>query len=148
MSYSSRDRDRGRLTVAAVTGVGAVGALTATGWLMGSAASDFAAQQAAAADANDPTTTQAAPAGSSETGQRPRGGAGLRQRPYVTRVTLHYITAAGSTSAAPGPGGTLSRSSGSSGPSSSSGSSGPGPAQVPASAPAPVPAPPAPSSGS
>ena len=42
-----------------------------------------------------PDHDQAASAGSPETRQRPRGGAGLRQRPYVTRVTLRYVTAAG-----------------------------------------------------
>lgn len=137
MSYSSRDRDRGRRAVVAATGVGAVGALTATGWLMGAAASDLAAQQAASTDA---TPTAAAPTDAAPTGRR--------ERPYVTRVTLRYVTAAGAASSVPGSGGTLTRvssgGSGSSGPSGSS--SGPGPA--PATGPAPEPAPPAPSSGS
>ena len=140
MSYSSRDRDRGRRAVVAATGVGAVGALTATGWLMGAAASDLAAQQAASTDA---TPTAAAPTDAAPTGRR--------ERPYVTRVTLRYVTAAGTASSVPGSGGTLTRvssrgsgSSGSSGPSGSS--SGPGPAAAPV--PAPEPAPPAPSSGS
>ena len=61
----------GQLVVLSVI-AGTIG-LSATGWLVGSAASDFAAQQAAAG-ANDPTTTQAASAGSPETRQRPRGG--------------------------------------------------------------------------
>lgn len=134
MSYSSRDRDRGRRAVVAATGVGAVGALTATGWLMGAAASDLAAQQAASTDA---TPTAAAPTDAAPTGRR--------ERPYVTRVTLRYVTAAGTASSVPGSGGTLTRvSSGGSGRSGSS--SGPGPAAAPV--PAPEPAPPAPSSGS
>ena len=142
MSYSSRDRDRGRRAVVAATGVGAVGALTATGWLMGAAASDLAAQQAASTDA---TPTAAAPTAAAPTDAAPTG---RRERPYVTRVTLRYVTAAGTASSVPGSGGTLTRvssgGSGSSGPSGSS--SGPGPA--PATGPAPEPAPPAPSSGS
>ena len=139
MSYSSRDRDRGRRAVVAATGVGAVGALTATGWLMGAAASDLAAQQAASTDA---TPTAAAPTDAAPTDAAPTG---RRERPYVTRVTLRYVTAAGTASSVPGSGGTLTRvSSGGSGRSGSS--SGPGPAAAPV--PAPEPAPPAPSSGS
>lgn len=142
MGYTSRDRDRGRRTVTAATVIGSVGALTATGWLMGAAASDFAAQQqpAGSDQAGDgrPTAKQPRP------GRRP-------VRPYVTRVTIRYVTAAGSTTSAPGPGATVvpaastssgsstsSSSSTSSGPSDSSGtSSGPGPAPEPAPAPAP-----------
>ena len=49
MSYSHRHRDRYRLAVTAVTGVSTAGALTATGWLVGVTAQDFADQQAAKA---------------------------------------------------------------------------------------------------
>ncbi|MET1058997.1 MAG: hypothetical protein ABWX84_05345, partial [Nocardioides sp.] len=100
MSYTSRDRDRGRRAVVAATGVGAVGALTATGWLMGAAASDFAAQQAARQA--DPTSAD--PAADAPTTTAPGG---RRERPYVTRVTVRYVTAAGAVSPAPGPGGAL-----------------------------------------
>jgi hypothetical protein len=70
MSYTGRDRDRGRIAVAAVTGIGAVGALTATGWLTGVAASDLADQQASSAGAGGPRTNVR----------------DLRQRAYVTRA--------------------------------------------------------------
>lgn len=127
MAYTSRDRDRGRLAVAATTGLGAVGALTATGWLAGVAASE---------QAQDSTTTSDATTTATQPGANRPAGRELRQRPYVTRVTLRYVPAAG-TQLTPAPGGAVtsvapaastssssSSSSGSSGPSGSSGSSG------------------------
>ncbi len=152
MTYTSRDRDRGRLASVAVTGIGAVGALTATGWLMGAVATDAASEQAVpAAGAVTPAAPAATDAGQSRQDRARRPA--LRHRPYVTRVTLRYVTATRVTSSVPGPGGALTAggpsavsSSGSSGPGPSSGS-GPGPAPAPAAAPAPAPAP-APSSGS
>ena len=97
MSYTSRDRDRSRLAVAAVTGIGAVGAFTATGWSAGEAASDLAAQQASSAGSSPVAEQQ------DET-SRSRGP--LRQRRYVTRVTVRYVPAAGG-SVVPGPGSTV-----------------------------------------
>jgi hypothetical protein len=122
MRYTSRDRDRGRLVVNAVTVLGTAGALTATGWLMGSAARDFAAQQASAG-----TDT--------EGDQRTKSG--LRERPSVTRVTVRYVTSTGST--VPGPGPSVVPDDGSSGSDGGSGSSGSssGPGPAPEQAPAP-----------
>ena len=153
MSYTSRDRDRFRLAVAAVTGVSTVGALTATGWLIGKAADDFAAQQAAASAQQQQAQQQAK--GAQQQGrqgadrQRPARPQ-LRQRPHVTRVTVRYVT--GTTSSNPVGGGTVSApvsssgSSGGSSGSSGSGSSSSGPGPAPAPPPPPPPA--APSSGS
>jgi hypothetical protein len=142
MAYTSRDRDRGRLAVAAVTGLGAAGALTATGWLAGVAASQTAQDTVPTGDDSASTTTQA--------GNRPAGRQLLR-RPYVTRVTLRYVPAvgtpvgpaAGGSVTSAGPAAPVSSSSGSSGSSSygsssSSGSSGSSGSSAPA----------APSSGS
>lgn len=109
MAYTSRDRDRARRAVTVATVAGSVGALTATGWLMGAAASDFAAQQ-------QPQQS------------RPADQAERRVRPYVTRVTVRYVIAAASTTSAPGPGPTVVPA---------GTSSGPGPAPEPAPAPAP-----------
>ena len=95
MAYTSRDRDRGRLAVATVTGLGAVGALTATGWLAGVAASQ-AAQEDSSSDASaSPTTTNGDGPGRRE----------LRQRPSVTRVTVRYVPA--DAPVAPAAGGSL-----------------------------------------
>ena len=118
MAYTSRDRDRGRLAVAAVTALSAAGALTATGWLAGVAASE--------------TTQDITPTGDDDAAQQARNHPArreLRQRPYVTRVTLRYVPAAG-TQVAPAAGGSVTSAapaataSSSSGPSTASGSSG------------------------
>jgi len=132
MTYTSRDRDRGRLAVAAVTGLGAVGALTTTGWLAGVVAADFAAEQA--------TSTGGDPATEPVANRRADRGRPLRERPYVTRVTVRYVPGAASVPVAPASGGSVTSvapvstsssssgstggSSGPSGSSSSSGSSG------------------------
>ncbi len=142
MTYTSRDRDRARRTVTAVTGLGAVGAFTATGWLAGLAAADYSSEQGATK-----TDTAAGKPAAHLRAQRERG---LSQRPYVTRITVRYVPGAARTSAAPAPAGpvsnvastTSSTSSSSSGPSSSS--SGPSDSSGPGSSGAPA----APSSGS
>jgi hypothetical protein len=142
--YTSRERDRGRLAVTAVTGLGAVGALTTTGWLAGVAAADFATEQAA-------TSTSGTSGGGGSTqsvaDRRADRGRALRERPYVTRVTIRYLPRAVSVPVSPAsspvtspvtsvaPAASSSSSSGSSGGSGSSGSSGSS-------------GPPAPSSGS
>ena len=106
MSYSHRHRDRYRLAVTAVTGVTTVGALTATGWLVGASAQDYtdqqkakAAEEAAAAKAwaKKYARQQARYAKAQAAAAAPI----LKQRPYVTRTTTQYVQAAG-TSAAPG----------------------------------------------
>lgn len=145
MTYTSRDRDRGRLAVTAVTGLGAVGAITTTGWLAGAAAADFAAEQAST------STSRASGAGATSTpvvDRRPDRGRPLRQRPYITRITVRYVPGAAS-APAPASGGTVTgvppasaTSSGSSGPSDSSGPGSSGPSDSGSSTPA------APSSGS
>ena len=113
MAYTSRDRDRARLAVVGVTGLGAVGALTATGWLAGVTAAEVTSPEPASSGAS-PSTPQA----------RPQHD--LRERPYVTRVTLRYVPAAVAVPVSPASGGTVTDvSPGSSGTSTSSGQSGP-----------------------
>ncbi len=147
MTYTSRDRDRARRTVTAVTGLGAVGAFTATGWLAGMAAADYSSEQGATGTGTAPTTTTG-----TSSNRRVEREDGLRQRPYVTRISVRYVPGAARTPAAPAPAGPVSNvaptpvsrsssgSSSSSGPShsSGSGSSGSGSSGTPA----------APSSGS
>jgi hypothetical protein len=125
MSYTTRDRDRYRSVVAAVTGLTAAGALTATGLLVGTAADHFAAQQAD----EDQSSQQPAVLGQGadrQAAQRRvthlRGDdesrdaddrvvtRGPRHRPYVTRVTTRYVVGA-DTFAAVGPGGAVSANS-------------------------------------
>ena len=74
MSYSHRLLDRDRLAVSAVTGVSTVGALTATGWLVGVAAEDFADKQAAKAaeEAKAAKAWASTPASRPSTRQPPR----------------------------------------------------------------------------
>ena len=147
MSYDNRTRDRYRDLVTGVTGVAGVGALTVTGALMGLAADDTPDEQPA-------VTGQNAQAAQKQRAHRrtEQPGPQLRQRPYVTRVTIRYVTGAGT--AQPGPGGAVA-------PAASGGSTGstgaappPAPPAAPPATPAPAPAPPppaaepAPSSGS
>ena len=110
MSYSHRHRDRYRLAVTAVTGVSTAGALTATGWLVGVAAQDFADQQAAKAAKEAKAAKQWAKEYAAQQAEYAKATAAasatLKQRPYVTRTTTQYVQAAG-TSAAPSSGGTV-----------------------------------------
>ncbi|MGH3336008.1 MAG: hypothetical protein ACRDOZ_09335, partial [Nocardioides sp.] len=109
MSYSHRHRDRYRLAVTAVTGVSTVGALTATGWIVGVAAQDFADQEAAKAAKEAKAAKAWARKYAKEQAEYAEATAAattLKQRPYVTRTTTQYVQAAG-TSAAPGPGGAV-----------------------------------------
>ena len=163
MSYSPRHRDRYRLAVTAVTGVSTVGALTATGWLVGVSAQDYHDKEAAKAAEE----AQAAKAWAKKYARQQAkyaeataAGTTLVQRPYVTRTAIQYVQAA-ATSAAPGSGGAVAPVSSSSGAAAPTTSSAPAASSAPASAPAPAapapapaapapaPAPPpAPSSGS
>jgi hypothetical protein len=131
-SYDRRTRDRYRQVVRGVTGIAGLGALTLTGGLMGLAAGEAAQEQ------QDATPQEARQQQAAQPAEHRRTG--LRERPYVTRVTTRYVTG-GTVTNDPGPGGTVSSSG------SGSGSSKPGPAPAPAPAPEPDP-PPAPSSGS
>src|SRR5687767_13932515 len=98
MSYRHRHRDRYRLAVTAVTGVSTAGALTATGWIVGVAAQDFADQQAAKAAEE----AKAAKAWAKKYARQQAkyaeataaANATLKQRPYVTRTTTQYAQAA------------------------------------------------------
>ena len=133
MSYSAKDRDRGRATVTAMTAAVTVGSLTSMGWLAGAAADEHNESQAQA-----------------EETQRPASGVRIvvRERPTRTRFTVRYVETAGVTTLGGGsiaPATTaassaLTGSGGSSGPSSGGGGS-PGPS-------APAPQPPPTSSGS
>ena len=93
MSYTSRDRDRGRRAVAAVTGVGRRRRPHRHRLADGGRRVRLRAQQAAPTGADQ---TAAAPTTEPRPATTPTG---RRQRPYVTRVTLRYVTAA----AAPSP---------------------------------------------
>lgn len=154
MTYTATTRDRYRLAVSAVTGLATVGILATTGWLTGSAASDYAADQARkanAARAEQQAYRQAraehrAAVAASRAAAQP--GVALRPRPQVTRTTVQYVQ--GTASGAVGAGGQIS--SGSTSESASASAPAPAPAAnsgpAPAPAPPPPPAPPAPSSGS
>ena len=142
MSYDRRTRDRYRDVVTGVTGAASIGALTLTGGLMGLASGGETEDQ--------PETVPAQPAQApaAQKQRQPRREV-LRERPYVTRVTVRYVTG---TSAAPGSGGTVTAAQPSGGSNQSSGQSQqsqPAPQPAPAAPPPPPPAPePAPSSGS
>ena len=143
MSYDRRTRDRYREVVTGVTGVASIGALTLTGGLMGLASGgETGAQQ-------ETVPAQRAQPPAAQKQRQPRREV-LRERPYVTRVTVRYVTG---TSAAPGAGGTViaSQPSQSSDQSGQSSGSQPQPAPQPEAPPPPPPPPapePAPSSGS
>ena len=132
MSYSHRHRDRYRLAVTAVTGVGTAGALTATGWLVGVSAQDFADQQAAKAAKEAKAAKAWAKKYARQQAKYAKAQAAaattLKQRPYVTRTTTQYVQAA-PVSAAPGSGGAVA-------PVSSSGGAVAPTSSAPASAPA------------
>ncbi len=139
MSYSSADRNRSRIAVAAVSGVTAIAAFSATGWLAGAAARATEAQQA------DPVQQDAAVTGAKVAAvARPdrHRTVVLKQRPHRTHVTVRYVQ--GAPSAPVGGGGTVSQ------PAVHTPSApAPHPAPHPAPQPAPAPQPPpAPSSGS
>ena len=140
MSYDRRTRDRYRDVVTGVTGAASVGALTLTGGLMGLASGGETGNEEQTAPA------QPAQAPAARKQRQPRKEV-LRERPYVTRVTVRYVTG---TSAAPGAGGTVTAAqTGQSSGQSSGQQPQPAPQQAPAPPPPPPPAPePAPSSGS
>jgi hypothetical protein len=126
VSYDRRTRDRYREVVTGVTGAAGIGALTLTGGLMGLASG-------AQVDDQQPVPAEKAQA------RTPRAHKQvLRERPYVTRVTVRYITGG---SAAPASGGTVTTAQANE---SSPQQTQPAPQPAP---PPPVP-PPAPSSGS
>ncbi|GAA1139457.1 hypothetical protein [Nocardioides aquiterrae] len=133
---STTSRNRSRLAVAAVSGVTTIAALSATGWLAGTAARSTAAQQA-----DQQADQQAAPATPKPAVKarhaRPARKVVLRQRPQRTHVTVRYVQAA--PSAPVGSGGTVSQ------PVSQHSAPAPAPQH---SAPAPQHSAPAPSSGS
>jgi hypothetical protein len=130
---STTSRDRSRLAVAAVSGVTTIAALSATGWLAGTAARSTAADQAA------PTTPKPTVRAAKARHVRATPKVVLRQRPQRTHVSVRYVQ--GAPSAPVGSGGTVSQ------PVTHTPAA---PAPAPQhSAPAPAPAPPpAPSSGS
>ena len=127
---STTSRDRSRLAVAAVSGVTTVAALSATGWLAGTAAHTTTAEQSdqQAAPGAKPAVTKARHV-------RTAPKVVLRQRPQRTHVSVRYVQ--GAPSAPVGSGGTVSQP-------VSHTPAAPAPQH---SAPAPAPAP-APSSGS
>ena len=138
MSYARRTRDRYRDVVTGVTGVASVGALTLTGGLMGLASGGETGGE------EQTVPAQPAQAGAARKQRQPRKAV-LRERPYVARVTVRYVTGS---SAAPGPGGTVTPTQTSQSSGQSSGQQ-PQPAPQQAPPPPPPPAPePAPSSGS
>lgn len=153
MTYTPRKRDRYRLAAAAVTGATTVGALTATGWLGGVAAADYAEQESQRAAEQAATAAQAqrarakydaAVARQQSRAEGPR--IVYKQRPTRTRVTVQYV--AGAATAAPvGPGSTVTSSAPQQAPGGQSPNSG---HQAPSAPPPPPPPPPAPapSSGS
>jgi hypothetical protein len=144
MTYSSTDRNRYRVAVAAVSGVTAVAAFSASGWLAGAAARSTESQQADQATPAAPTA--AAPDGAARGTDRANHHRKvvLRQRPHRTRTTIRYVQ--GTPSAPVGSGGTVSQPAVQHAPAPA-----PHPAPQAASHPAPQPAPappPAPSTGS
>ena len=147
MSYDRRTRDRFRLLVTGLTGAAGVGAITATGLLMGLASRDFADQQTADQGQQAGQPTQGAKAGARKARASARRAAPeprLRQRPYVTRVTVRYVPEGGAN-----PVGSTGAVSAPSAPAPDAPAPAPAPAADPAPAPAPAPdPPPAPSSGS
>lgn len=165
MPYSARTRDRFRLAVAAVTGLTTVAALSVTGWLAGTAADGYQADQArTSAEVRSRHQAQRAERQAwrravrahevavRNAARRPR--VVLLERPQRSRVTLRYVQ--GATSVAPGPGGQVTSQAPSTTPPPSSvpAPPPPAPAAPPAAAPPPPPPPPppapapAPSSGS
>jgi hypothetical protein len=154
MTYTGRTRDGYRRALTAVTTLTTVGALTACGWLAGTAAHDHNAQQQAQDAARQQTQRQALAKWQRQRAawRATHGGARVRtvwkKHPQTTVVDTRVVRSAGI-----GTGGTLSSSSGSSSSGSSSsgsGSGGGGGGRPPAShaAPPPPPPKPAPSSGS
>jgi len=141
MVYDSRSRDRYRLAVTATTATIAAGAIIATGWLAGAAASDHArtaAEQQATKDALARKRYDAWVAKYGDPSRYQPSGTVLRQRPTKTRVTTRYVRGTASQGSV-GPGGTVSVP------------SRPEPAAVnraPVPPPPPPPPPPAPSNGS
>ena len=163
MTYTPRSRERYRAAVWATTATVAAGAISATGWVAGAAAHDEAtdaavnqaAQDAQAQREHDRWLARYGDASPSRERRHPV----VRQRPTRTRVTIRYVTAAG-TNPAPGPGGTVSPSTGSTSqqlttvqpaqPASSGtgGGGGGGTGATPHPPPPPPPPPPTPTSGS
>lgn len=152
MTYTPRKRDRYRRAAVTVTAATTVGALTATGWLAGVAAADYAKQQAKRAD-------DQASAAAKVQRQQARYDAALarravadgplivyKDRPVKKRVTVQYVASPSIGSSAVGSGGTISTSTSQT--ASSPTSSGSGGTGTPAPPPPPPPPPPTPSSGS
>jgi hypothetical protein len=153
MSYAAYTRDRFRLAATGITGMTAIGALSATGWLAGVAAQNFEAEQAdkaaqaAAADAQRRAELRAWRQATRAAQARPR--VVLRPRPQRTHVTVRYVQAV--PSARVGPGGTVSAVEPAGPAPAPADQAAPAPAPAAASAPPPPPPPPppaAPSSGS
>ena len=93
MSYDAQSRDRHRRTVAIVTGAMTVGAISATGWLAGSAASDFEREQAERQAAQEADEARAARARERYERQLSRvQNRTLRERPTRTRVTTRFVS--------------------------------------------------------
>lgn len=95
---SARRRDRYQVAVTALTGLTTAACLTATGWLAGQAAQNWAADQAATPATNPPVDPAAStPQSVATTRQRARPARPrvvLRPRPLRTRVSTRYVTPA------------------------------------------------------
>src|SRR5918999_516768 len=138
MSYDAQSRDKHRRTVAVVTGALTVGAISATGWLAGSAARDFEREQAEQRSAQERAEARAHRARVRYERLLARSGREtrqLRERPTRTRVTTRYVS--GDAPAAPVV----------NAPPASDPATQPGPAPQPAAPPPAPEPPPAPSSG-
>lgn len=151
MSYSTRTRDRYRLTVAAITGALSLGTLTVTGLVAGQAAADHEGELAAKAAeqrAAQARYEQEKAAYDAAVAAAAKPQVIWKKRPVKQRVTVRYIQAGSGSSL--GSGGSVgSGSSGGSGGSGGghSGGSGGGSSSGGGSTPPPPPPPP-PTSGS
>ena len=101
MAYSSRNRDRFRLAVAALTGLTTAGSIAAVGWVTGLAARQHDAQQAerSAADAVADAKAQRQQVRYERAVARQKSAAYARvvvrrERPVRTQVTTRYVHAA------------------------------------------------------
>lgn len=109
MTYTSTTRDRYRLAVWTTTAAVAAGAITATGWVAGSAAQRQAQDDATQQAEQDAQAQQEYDAWLARYGEQPRTAtpqAVVRSRPVRTRVTTRYVTATAPT-ASVGAGGTV-----------------------------------------
>ncbi len=155
MTYTPRKRDRYRLAVAAITGATTVGALTATGWLGGVAAADYAEQESQRAAEQAVATAEAERAQAEYDAvvarqlSRAEGPSIVyKKRPVKHRVSIRYVTGSSTTASQTSSGGTITSSTpqgtGNQSPSTPTHQA----ASNPAPPPPPPPPPPAPSSGS